>query len=650
MVDSEHKTLQLNYSGRIIDQLGIQMYQSPVAAVAELVANAWDADAETVKISLPNTLDDAAEITLEDDGIGMTFEECEERYLNVGYCRRGENPTERSAKKDRPILGRKGIGKFAGFGIARCINIQTVSENTGERTEFELDLDQLRAGAYVTQGQEISVLAYEEPTEARIADHGTRITLKSLKLGRRPSGNVFRRSMARRFTLHERAADFQILVDNRPLPKGDEQASVQFVFPADYRTEEKPEDLQVDAEGWGIESLHNGYEIKWKILFYKKPIDEEELRGISIFSHGKLAQTPFFFNLTGGLGGQHGQEYITGRVEADFLDEQQDDLIAPERQRIDFKRESTLALREWGANRLKELFRIWRDRRGEERIKALEERMSPFSERLEALPKSERKIIKKAVTNLAKISALEESEFIDLGNSLLTSWEGGRLKELISELSDTENLDDNKFIHVLLETGVLTALNIAEAVKTKIEAIRALREYVRNRTPENPLRDFIAENPWLIAEKWETFRKERSVRKLLADCAANVGFSDAIYAGRIDLALASGNHLLVLEFMKPGQPLDFDHLNRFDMYIWQIREKIETNTASAFTNVTGYLIADSLDQKTGLRRKVQEMEKSDMFAADWDTLLGLAEAAYREYLDILKLRAPEDRRLQALET
>jgi hypothetical protein len=35
------KELHLSFHGRIIDSLGIQMYQSAVAAVAELIANAW---------------------------------------------------------------------------------------------------------------------------------------------------------------------------------------------------------------------------------------------------------------------------------------------------------------------------------------------------------------------------------------------------------------------------------------------------------------------------------------------------------------------------------------------------------------------------------------------------------------------------------
>jgi len=84
------------------------MYQSPVAAMAELVANAWDADAEHVSVVLPGSLGQVAEIVIADDGIGMTFEECQGRYLNVGWCRRGDNADEYSVEKHRPILGRKG--------------------------------------------------------------------------------------------------------------------------------------------------------------------------------------------------------------------------------------------------------------------------------------------------------------------------------------------------------------------------------------------------------------------------------------------------------------------------------------------------------------------------------------------------------------
>ena len=95
------------------------MYQSPVNGIAELVANAWDADATSVDTELPQTLTDVgATFVVRDDGLSMTFKEYQRLYLAVGRDRR-RGKTESKTAGGRPVLGRKGIGKSAGFGIAR---------------------------------------------------------------------------------------------------------------------------------------------------------------------------------------------------------------------------------------------------------------------------------------------------------------------------------------------------------------------------------------------------------------------------------------------------------------------------------------------------------------------------------------------------
>ncbi len=382
MAAPDQKTLKLTVHGRIIDHLGIQMYQSPVAAVAELVANAWDADAENVRISLPKELDDAAEFVVKDDGLGMTLEQCEERYLKVGWCRRAADPDERSPEKGRGILGRKGIGKFAGFGIAHVIHVETISKETGEKTVFQLDVDELRSDDYIESGwKEIPVVEYLPPDRKQRRRHGTTVTLRGLRLARRPSSERFAKSMARRFLLHQRVDDFRVLVDDSELPTAQESESVQFVFPRDYREEEKPEGLSVEGE-WGIENLASGREVRWRIVFYKQPIDDEELRGVTVLSRGKLAQRPFFFNISGGVGGQHGQAYITGQVQADYIDILRDDLIAPERQRISWEHDEALPLESWGQARVKQLLGIWRDRRSEDRRRQIDDKVAGFSKRL----------------------------------------------------------------------------------------------------------------------------------------------------------------------------------------------------------------------------------------------------------------------------
>jgi len=56
--------LDLSFHGRIMDSLRIQIYESPVAAIAELIANTWDADA--VDATLPRSVSGTAEFVVED--------------------------------------------------------------------------------------------------------------------------------------------------------------------------------------------------------------------------------------------------------------------------------------------------------------------------------------------------------------------------------------------------------------------------------------------------------------------------------------------------------------------------------------------------------------------------------------------------------
>ena len=87
-----------------MDFFGIQMYQSPVAAVAELIANAWDADATQVAVTLPADNSAAAELVVQDNGAGMAFSECQDRYLNVGRNRRlAEGDRTPGGRPRRPV-------------------------------------------------------------------------------------------------------------------------------------------------------------------------------------------------------------------------------------------------------------------------------------------------------------------------------------------------------------------------------------------------------------------------------------------------------------------------------------------------------------------------------------------------------------------
>ena len=137
------------------------------------------------------------------------------------------------------------------------------------------------------------------------------------------------------------------------IPKDEDLAGVEYLFPRDYGEGEAPSEMGRDGD-FGVEALPNGETIKWKMYFFKNTIDEPELQGITVYANDKLAQKPFFFDLSGGLGGQAGQSYMSGKVKADYIDRRSDDYQSTERQRINWDLEDTLPLLTWGQAKVKQ--------------------------------------------------------------------------------------------------------------------------------------------------------------------------------------------------------------------------------------------------------------------------------------------------------
>src|SRR5947209_16181831 len=125
---------EMRISRLTIDKLGVKLYDKASAVVAELIANSYDADAENVKVKIPLSTRLAIKgsdgkieergyvIEVEDDGHGMTPDEAIDEYLKVGRDRRRDGKS-RSRGKLRPVMGRKGIGKLAPFGICKRIEV-----------------------------------------------------------------------------------------------------------------------------------------------------------------------------------------------------------------------------------------------------------------------------------------------------------------------------------------------------------------------------------------------------------------------------------------------------------------------------------------------------------------------------------------------
>lgn len=655
MTETSDKQLAITFHGRLIEHLGIQMYQKPVAAIAEMISNSWDADATQVDVLLPEgEITDVSVLVIEDNGFGMTFEECQDKYLVIGRDKRSGGAQD-TTPGGRPVLGRKGIGKFAGFGIAKVIEVETTSSENGEYTHFRLDIDSLISDEPRPITERVDVLGYAAPDEAKKGAGFTKITLRGIKLRRPFDVDDFSESISRRFLLTQRVADFKVKVNGNDLPEISPDAEgIEFKFPKDYSNPtynlEIPNGLRVDTLGWAVETLPAGQEVRWKIVFYKDTIKVQDLRGIAVYSRGKLAQTPFLFNITGGVSGQYAEQYISGQVEADFIDSFEDDVIATERQRINWEYPGLKELEEWGQRRTKDLLATWKLLRHQERVALIEDRVDGFKDRLEKLQPSEQKTIRGALSKLAEAD-LQDNTFVEVGGSILTAWEKGKLRELIAGISDLDSMDESALLSTLVEARVLTALSFAESAKTRLLTVAGLKERIDSQELENAVRDYIADDAWIISPDLTTFKKEASVNNLLRESADESKLDELEgFQGRIDLVLASGSRLVVLEFMRPGKSIDKDHVERFEWYIRLLREKIKANTGLTFNaeDVEGILVADKLDTRPVISQKLNSLKNEKMYAFDWATLLNKAVDDWKIYLDSVVEQSPHDPRIQEL--
>lgn len=100
-------------------------HKSFSAAIRELVSNAYDADALTVKISINRSL---TKIQIEDDGNGMTKDEFDYFCTIAGQKR----DVKKSRNYGRRRIGQFGIGFLAIFPYCNLLEIETTVENSAE--------------------------------------------------------------------------------------------------------------------------------------------------------------------------------------------------------------------------------------------------------------------------------------------------------------------------------------------------------------------------------------------------------------------------------------------------------------------------------------------------------------------------------------
>lgn len=343
--------MKLSFDPMTIEHLGFKMYSHLPNAVAELVANAYDADATDVRVVLHDDGEQSVEVI--DDGHGMSDQDLAEKYLRIGRNRRVEDGgTSESGR--RRVAGRKGLGKLALFGIGDRVEVRTKRAYTGAWTRVSMDWQALRASS----GGEYRPQTGQDPEEE--SAHGTTIRVEALRRRTAVDARSLARSLARLF--HHVDKDFRLTVVG---VSGDEFEVTRELRYDAVQVETRwqvPDDISAGQD------FARSHGIRGEVVATVKPLSAE-MRGITLYVHGRLAHEPEYFGIPES---SYAFSYITGYVEVDYVDDLDEDIIATDRRSLSWESAEGHELREYLEGMLRQVAALRRDTRSTAKKERLE--------------------------------------------------------------------------------------------------------------------------------------------------------------------------------------------------------------------------------------------------------------------------------------
>lgn len=171
-------THNIKAKSHVLSLLGNELIGSDSLAIFELVKNAYDADAEKIKINFIDLNTPNQKIIIEDNGHGMNSEIIQDVWLTIGTdFKRGRNRKE-SPKFKRVSFGNKGVGRLAVHKLAKVITLETQAQGDMFSNRLTIDWKTLIESKEYIQELEVDIEYVGETLFEK--GQGTRIILSNL--------------------------------------------------------------------------------------------------------------------------------------------------------------------------------------------------------------------------------------------------------------------------------------------------------------------------------------------------------------------------------------------------------------------------------------------------------------------------------------
>lgn len=594
--------------------------------------------------TLFDTLPEDVKVVIEDDGHGMTWAEVERKFLPLNRQRRANQAGKEvilTSPGGRYVMGRKGVGKLAGFGAALTVELWTKRRGETSATVIKLvDEDLNQAGTI--HNVKIPV-TYEDGLDSET--QGTRITLSRLKAdATRDSIEKIRKVITKSFHAI-RPDDFAIVINNETLKF--ELPDYEFIYPPELTRESIAAggraEVQVPVAGIG------GLAFQYYVGFLPRSHGSGADRGATIYCNNRLAAGPALFGLPTGMHSFHSVDYMDCIIEADDLDRSDIDFVNTARSGIKEGNEVVGTMLEAVVRVMRSAIAAHARFKKKEADRKLNEDKTAkiISATIEALPKKTRQAGKKLLQTIAQTFEVGTPEFEELAPVIIHSINATEvLISLVSHGTDVATIGQIMGqLRQLSEIEKRDALKLYRARRGGIEKLEIMyergKENWKKKQFEKDLHLLLKENPWLIRPEFSTYiSSDQGINTMVSRLAADLkvdAFAPIVDGEdnsdvRPDLVFLMSDPMdegpytiKIVELKSPALPLNIAHWRQLEDYVDAVEEWCRINLPHA-VRVNGYLIGSMPRSESTVRGERQLLDKfRDTGAGDPIQIVGLLE-------------------------
>ncbi len=581
----EEAYMKVQFDLAIIDQLGEKLYAQLPPILAEYISNSYDADANnvTIEVSLIQEKDlnnpesvYVYDISIADDGCGIaeTSTQIEEIFLSFGRKKRIKEGIGFSPIFSRPYHGKKGVGKLAGFGCAKKINIETTRNNITNK--FFLDYNKIQE---LIENNSNDYYPEQEITDANLGKtSGTKIILHNVeRLSKIDLSDLALRLAARLqifnsdtslndyFKCVVKDNDNEIILDNQMYYEF-YLSDVEQEFTWNY---DDVKDILTDEEKIFFETS----EIKIEINTSKTPLKRNN--GLTIYCRKKLAADREFFQE------RHNDQfhsYLYGKIEADFIDEDNNkDFISTERVKINWEKVNPMFVA--GMEKIiRFVQKVWREKRAENFQVVIDEYRKTENSNYDNLNPAEQQLCDTFLTQLTLNTNLTEEKIKEYTSYVEDMFEFSSFQTVTKKIMD-EQLDLSDSIDYIRKWDLIEGKEFAKISTGRIQALEVFEQMIVNKESETKkIQPFLEKWPWLLDASITNFNREVTYETALKSAFPNNELDDTEVNRRLDFYCVqdkSGEYVII-ELKRPGIIITkeiLDQVNEYSEYIKGLLEK-----------------------------------------------------------------------------